>query len=120
MVCILLQEGNTPLHLACESGLISCVEVYTYLTLTPLSLSLSLHTPLTHLLTLFSFQLLLDAHGDLKIKNDNGKTPVDLASEAGYEELAKNLETRLVFDVSERERERRPIYKTNLHIAHPK
>ncbi len=64
------QDGNTVLHLAAQAGLDGCVE------------------------------LLISKGADLSATNEAKETPADLATRAGYTQLATTMETKIVFEAS--------------------
>lgn len=48
-----------------------------------------------------AIQCLLEKGADVLVTNDEGQTPGDRATQAGHTEIAKKLETHVVFCVSE-------------------
>ena len=45
------------------------------------------------------FKLLINAGADATLTNEEGQTPVDMASEAKHNAIAEKLETKIVFSV---------------------
>lgn len=67
---ILMQDGNTALHLAAAVGLVDCVD------------------------------LLVSHHADMYVTNKQEETAADVATRTNHKEIATKLETQMVFSVS--------------------